>query len=498
MKVLNCPARLRTAEATVKPNVLLVILDSVRARNVSLYGGDRETTPRLSDLAEEATVYTQARAPSVSSLYSHPSLFTGLHVAEHNVTKLDHRLAPGHTIWETLLEEHGYATAVFSMNTFATGREQGFTRGFEDVVRGGELLEDLPFRDGLDPRNEYTGNSLRAYLGKCLTSDAPLRSLGNAVAFKAATTGAFPHRSLFGDIVPFGDYLYEKQFLQWHDERGGPWAACINFHDAHAPYVPAPEHNRWGDDRLLELQAEVGHGSWPFYAGDQPWWIRRAYESLYDGCIHQVDERVGRIVDALKRRGDFDDTLLVVTSDHGEAFGEVSRVQPKFTLCGHGAGIHEVKTHVPLVAKFPAQSRSEVIDEASTSVRFRRAVERTLAGEWDPKDFVPDGPVIVSAPVNPDPDHLRSHGIDPEPFQGDAHAVYQDASDGVIKRMSWRSREATVVVRDAQTSYKINEDCGDAVERALADLSDAGVRERSAAELDDLTEHRLRRLGYIE
>ena len=90
------------------PNVLLVVLDSVRAANCSLYGAARETTPYLSRLADESTVYAQARAPSNWSLPSHVSLFTGLDAHVHQVTVHD-RLRAGHTVFETLSAD-GYAT----------------------------------------------------------------------------------------------------------------------------------------------------------------------------------------------------------------------------------------------------------------------------------------------------------------------------------------------------------------------------------------------------
>lgn len=66
-----------------RPNILVIILDAVRARNCSLYGYHRETTPFLEEFADRSIVFTQARAPSVASLPSHASMFTGLHTWEY-------------------------------------------------------------------------------------------------------------------------------------------------------------------------------------------------------------------------------------------------------------------------------------------------------------------------------------------------------------------------------------------------------------------------------
>jgi arylsulfatase A-like enzyme len=160
----------------VKPNVLLVILDSVRARNTSLQGHANETTPFLSELASEATTFTQARAPSTWSLPSHVSLFTGLHPAEHRVTGRDVRLEPGHTVWEHLRDEHGYATGVFSSNPFLCAAPVGLESAFETSV--GQA--DLPFRDALDPREFVRGHGEEAFgrfLRGTLAWSRPLASL---------------------------------------------------------------------------------------------------------------------------------------------------------------------------------------------------------------------------------------------------------------------------------------------------------------------------------
>ena len=140
------------------PNVLLVVLDSVRAANCSLYGAARETTPYLSRLTDESTVYTQARAPSNWSLPSHVSLFTGLDVHVHRVTVHD-RLRAGHTVFEALAAD-GYATGLFSENGFLTGRDAGPADPFETTVGVPDDDDDDDDRDdrGCDPvREPLTG-----------------------------------------------------------------------------------------------------------------------------------------------------------------------------------------------------------------------------------------------------------------------------------------------------------------------------------------------------
>lgn len=114
------------------PNFLLIVLDSVRARNMSMHGYERETIPFLESFVDEATTYTQARAPGVASVPSHASLFTGLHVAEHGMRDVDRRLTAGTTIWDELADD-GYETGVCSYNSYLTQAPIGFADAFQTV-----------------------------------------------------------------------------------------------------------------------------------------------------------------------------------------------------------------------------------------------------------------------------------------------------------------------------------------------------------------------------
>ncbi|PSQ15947.1 hypothetical protein BRD00_13120 [Halobacteriales archaeon QS_8_69_26] len=92
------------------PNVLLIVLDSVRARNTSLHGHVNETTPRLSELSRRSTTYLQARSPGIHTVASHVSMFTGYEVEEHGLTEHESRLDPDETIWRELASEYGHET----------------------------------------------------------------------------------------------------------------------------------------------------------------------------------------------------------------------------------------------------------------------------------------------------------------------------------------------------------------------------------------------------
>ena len=481
------------------PNVLLVVMDSVRAANTSLHGHEHETTPYLERLADEATTYDAAYSPGTWSLPSHTSVFTGYHVMEHGITRARHKLKPGHTIYEELSEGEGYETGVFSENTWITDMDVGLRDAFDTV----EGARNLPFPDAVDPSNfvlsEGQGHYVQ-FLRYCLGRDDTVRSLANGVFTKVAWDYPRLLPSRFKSSTPAR--VYADLFLDWQAEREGPWAACVNFMDGHLPYLPDAEYDRWGGKRLRSLQDSMDDQVWEFNGGRRPWWQRRALEGLYDGTIRQMDAQVERVVATLRDRGALEDTLVVVTADHGEGFGEPSRIRPGARVAAHGAGIHEVLCHVPLVVRPPGGGAGERVADPASLVEFPRVVRAALAGEG--ATFVPDDPVVVSSHGLEEPMEERAlrYTDDLHRFNGDARAVYlpDEDDDGVReKRLSWRDERCRVDVASAKASWRAADTDDGVVDERFADVRDRGVREEREgdADLDAATEERLKDLGYM-
>ncbi|OYR38950.1 arylsulfatase [Halorubrum sp. Ib24] len=486
------------------PNVLLIVMDSVRAANTSLHGHEHETTSFLEEFAEQATVYEQARSPGTWSLPSHTSMFTGMHVAEHGVTRARHELEPGHTIFEMLADDHGYDTGVFSENTWITDMPVGLKEAFDTV----EGARNLLFPGAVDPSNfvlsEGQGHYVE-YLKHCLERDDTLKSLANGVFTKLAWDYPQLLPDRFQSSTPAR--VYGDLFLDWQAERDGPWAACVNFMDGHLPYLPDDDHDEWGGKKLRELQNEMDDQVWEFNGGQRPWWQRKALEGLYDGTIRQMDAELERVLGALEERGELEDTLVVVTSDHGEGFGEPSRIRgdrdspkPNARVAAHGAGIHEVLTHVPLVVQFPGQSEADTVTEAASLTQFPSVVEGVVEGTDGLDAFVPDGPVVVSSHGLEEPMEERAQRYtgDFYRFNGDARAVYDGAGHCVEKALSWREKRATVRVNNAESSYKSSDADEARVDEVFDEFTDLGVRSDSdgMGDVDDATRQRLEDLGY--
>jgi arylsulfatase A-like enzyme len=229
------------------PNVLLLIMDSVRARNVGLYGHYHETTPRLSEFADGATVYHQARAPAIWSLPSHASIFTGLEVPEHRITGEEDKLKPDTSIWETLQDDYGYRAGLFTGNRYIAGAKHGLNRGFEDIGES-PTFEDYPF-EGTSPSEFYRKHghppSSVEYLRYSFGSEYPLQSVGNGFVgkFDGLVERVAPNLQ---PTYPNRGRELADQFLTWVGRVDEPWAVCMNFGDAHTPYRPEEPHDKWG------------------------------------------------------------------------------------------------------------------------------------------------------------------------------------------------------------------------------------------------------------
>ncbi|MFB6085939.1 MAG: sulfatase [Halodesulfurarchaeum sp.] len=483
------------------PNVLLIVLDGVRARNTSLHGHENETTPALERFAERATTFTQARSPGIWSLPSHASIFSGLEVVEHGVTDLGERLKPGSTIWDEL-GDRGYATGLFTENTWLASMDVGLNDPFETV----EGAQNFPFPEAGDPNLPYHRFASRsglerytAWLRESLGDSHPGKAFVNGLATKLAWDHPWLLPESWGAADTPGA-VYTDLFLEWSEQQSGPWAACLNYLDAHFPYLPPTDHDQWGGSRIRQLQSEMDDQVWEFNGGTRPWWQRRALASLYDGGIHYMDAEVDRLLTALEDRGELEDTLVVVTADHGEGFGEPSRIRPDMRIPAHLSGLHEVLLHVPLLVKGPGQTAGTVSDDLVSLTDFPTVVRDAVDGEQDPAEaFRTEGPVIASSHglEKPMEERAGNHVTDTWRFNGDAVAVYEELGETVRKSMTWREDyEAEITVVDAQTSWRSGSGGRKRVQEVMAGLADPDVTTSGSEAVSEEAQKRLERLGY--
>lgn len=474
-----------------RPNVLLIVADSVRARNTSLHNHCYDTTPLLTELAKTSTVYTQARAPSNWSLPSHTSMFTGYHVREHDVTDASDRIKAGETIFDELRED-GYKTAVFSENPYLTSLETGLVSGF-DTVEG--AVREQPF-DGLNP-DEYKGE-LRRFLRESLLSGSPIRSLANGVISKMAWD--YPElipeklrRNLSSGVTPGS--VFTDLFREWATNRTEPWAACINYMDAHHPYAPREEFNVWDDGTIQTVQDSISSMPLGFYIEKDPWWKCEILEHLYDGTIRQIDNEIDRLIQFLEDQGEFDNTLVIITSDHGEGFGEESDLRGQ-RLAGHNLGEHEVNLHVPLLIKRPEQDTASKTTDPVTLTAIPAVIRRAVSGDSEVKSLR-DYSVLARTrgPLDDQMKTIREEGVNIESFQGQADILYEKQGGKIKKCVSWKDQKESMMIRD-DPIRKVNAE-EVSLEEVLDELENAFIKQESnKGELDKETEQHLKDLGY--
>ena len=272
-----------------RPDVLMVVLDAARADHVSCYGYARETTPGLDALAAAGLRMERCFAEAPFTAISVPSLLTGKHWREHGVHGKGQALADSFVTLPEILAAAGYVTVGYSDNPFVS-HGTGLTQGFAE------------FRETwTDP--DFEGPGLRPEL------------IGQR--FLARAQEGFGERPVF---------------------------AYLHLMPPHAPYVPGPDHDRWRDphyagpyDGSAEQLDAIDDQHLRVSAADSARIV-----ALYDGNLRRGDASLGRIVAGWQGLDRGRPLLVVVLSDHGEAFGEHGRWQ-------HLSTVHDEMLHVPLV-----------------------------------------------------------------------------------------------------------------------------------------------------
>jgi arylsulfatase A-like enzyme len=288
-----------------RPNVLLIVLDTVRAESMSLYGYERLTTPKLERRFADGIVFERAIAPAPWTLPTHVSLFTGLSPIAHHVG-FDQPLVGDLPTLAEVLKESGYATAGFVGNIDNLGRHTGIAQGFAHY-------EDQP-------------RTWKRILSTSLLGKSVFRSLLPSVRVTA------------DDI--------NTQLLKWLDGRGDkPFFAFLNYYDAHEPYeVPDGAFDQFRSDLDKRCMIpKVSIDEWGTKATEAQ---IRCVQGAYDGAIAYLDDRIDQLFHELEERGLLANTMVIITSDHGEQFGERG-------LFVHANSLYAQLLSVPLLVLLP-------------------------------------------------------------------------------------------------------------------------------------------------
>jgi arylsulfatase A-like enzyme len=313
------------------PNVLLIVVDTLRADHLTPWGYGRDTSPRLAAFADGALRFTHAQSPRAKTSPAVATLMTGLYPHDHGVRDLTTPLRPDVPLLAEAFRDAGYATCGIVGNFVLGDARSGLARGFDTWV------EDLPDASGVPPEHvpQRTARSL---------TDGALVALGMRPPDPDAPAGP---RAAVTPAAP----------------GGRPWFLYLHYMDPHGSYAPPAEHDVFAPD-AVDPAAPVGTRLPE--DGDPPHPLRVAdynvpddcrlpdgrvdaacVRARYDGEIRYADAEIGRLLDALALSGALERTLVVITSDHGESLGEHNE------WFEHGYSAYEDTCRVPLLIAGP-------------------------------------------------------------------------------------------------------------------------------------------------
>lgn len=421
------------------PHVLLLVVDCLRADRLSSHGYFRPTTSNLDTLVEGGVSFTRAFSQASWTRPSLPTLLTGLYPSEH------------------------------ALQEFSTGKEGAVMspRLADSVVTLAEVLQAQGYRTALI--GEQAQLSRRFGLDQGF--DHYLSRVGDA-----------------GNI--------HHEFLTWLGTGEGPFFAYLHYLEIHWPYCPPAEVRGTFDAGKSALppcrdwraqRAKLERGEIVPTADDI-----EAMAARYDEELLALDAEIGHLFAELKARGLWDDTLIVLTSDHGEQFWEHG-------AGGHGVWLWDELLHVPLVVKPPAGWQAPVERKVDHLVENRAVLPTLLAAAGAPPVPAVSAPsllpwVLGDGPTEP-----------PFPF-----VVAESQTEVAVRTRDWK----LLAERDggALRLYDLASDPGEtqdvaagnrrelAAMRGLLDVWRKGLiaaPESESEALDAETEEQLKALGYL-
>jgi arylsulfatase A-like enzyme len=295
------------------PNVVVILIDTLRADHLSSYGYERPTSPSIDRLAAKGTRFENAYAQAPWTKPSVESLFTSRFVSEISGPDLHRGLPENFPTLAELFRESGYATAAFVANPVLSPA-LGFARGFDHYDRG---LTDV------------INLHLFEYLERLRLTRLP----------------RIRNRS---DVL-------NRAVFRWLDSAsardGRPFLLYVHYTDPHDPYVAAGRFRRmFSEDGRFEVDLPDDHPDFlPFDAVDpdqvDPSEVSARIDA-YDSCIRQNDEAIGQLMAGLGQRGVWDDSVVALLADHGEEFLDHGG-------WGHEHSLYDELIRVPLILRLP-------------------------------------------------------------------------------------------------------------------------------------------------
>ncbi len=295
-------------------NVLFLVVDTLRADHLPLYGYENGSTPNLDRLSEDAIVFDQAFTNSSWTRPSFASILTGRLPSSHGVMAKSDALPDALTTLPEALKGAGYTTAGYATN-FNVAPYFNFHQGFDEYVY-------------LEPEFVLGADDASAKL----------------LLMQLVRQRIEKMRAMQDEVAPGTAYqdaaTVNAALSRWFDRApGSPWLLFVGYMDPHDPYFAHP-YDGSGYARAAHQHPDPSEAP--------------ALRRLYDGEITYWDAELGKLLDGLRERGLYDDLTIVVTSDHGEEFNEHGGFW-------HGTTLYDEQVRVPLIVKLPKSRRGGTV-----------------------------------------------------------------------------------------------------------------------------------------
>lgn len=337
-----------------RPNIILLVMDTQRAKDMSCYGYEKKTTPHIDKLAEEGTLFVNNISPGVWSLPSYASIMTGKYPSSHGADMQHEYLESSFLRLPEVLRELGYTTAGLSFNgwcSIASGLQRGFAE-WRDSQELSRAKSDPRVSEQLKERDEEFDRGSLAL------------------------------------VIQLIDWLQE------HQDKEEPFFLYANFTEPHAAYrPPQPFRKRFLPPEVTDDEAAaISQDGYVELAGKikrsaREWQILRA---LYNGETAVLDARLGIFFDYLTEAGLVDNTILILTGDHGDEIGE----HPPFMH--HVLTIYDSVIRVPLIVRYPSlfprgkrvEYVTQTLDIFPTLMEMLKVEDEKVLGEIQGKSLL--------------------------------------------------------------------------------------------------------------
>lgn len=506
------------------PDIVLIILDTLRRDRLSIYGHNRPTSPGFDAFAARSFLFERAVAPSQWTIPAHASLFTGLYPTTHGVVEANSQLSPANPTLAEILQVGGYHTVAFCNNPLVGALDNGLQRGFDAFYNYASAVPNRPadaaqsglrrrFRRWFRPYARRMGNQFarsdelfRLSLHPLLT---PIWS--KYINFKGNTAQSLD------DLIAYWDSHHQGGATQ-------PLFAFVNLMGAHLPYHPpqnlldhlAPELRADRDAYRFINRFNADAAAWAS-PPEAPFndWERAVLNGFYDAEIASQDHYLNKLLTHLLTKGG--NPCIIIAADHGEGHGE-------HDLFGHGFNVFQELVHVPLALHLPDGGAGRVPAAVSTRRLFHTILD--VAGIAPPLDEAdPNADVAGLSLLN-----LIAGASDREAGTAFAEAfppstflnVLQHRSPALIERLRLRQVRRAVYTGDlklimrentVENLFDVASDPAETRDLAAAwpaqsaaleqqiNTFVAGLRQPADlrhAEADEKVVEQLRALGYIE